>query len=84
MLVAGARDLERVVPASPVHPDLGVMIDVQNARVLVGTSAFLASTLVQLLYLDGRYATRYAKVDERVGADERLTTWKIRWSEPAP
>jgi len=84
VLVAGANGLERFVPAAPAHPDLGVMIDVQNARVLVGAPAFLESTLVQLLYLDGRYATRYAKVDERVAADERVTTWKIRWPDSAP
>lgn len=79
ILVAGADGLERVTPASPAHPDLGVMIDVPNARILVGDPAFLESTLVQLLYLDGRYATRFAKVDERVAGDERVTTWRVRW-----
>jgi hypothetical protein len=83
VLMAGARALERVVPASPVHPDLGVLIDVPNGRVLVGAPSFLASTLVQLLYLDGRYTSRYAKIDERVAASERVTTWKISWSERA-
>lgn len=79
VLLAGPNGLERVTPASPALPDLGVMIDVRNARILVGEPAFIASTLVQLLYLDGRYATRYAKVDERVAGDERVTTWRIDW-----
>lgn len=79
IVVAGPNGLERITPASPTHPDLGVLIDVANARILVGEPTFLASTLVQLLYLDGRYATHYAKVDERVAAGERVTTWRIRW-----
>jgi hypothetical protein len=58
-----------------------VLIDVPNARILVGEPAFLGSTLVQLLFLDGRYATRYAKDDERVGDNERVTTWRLRWPE---
>jgi dolichyl-diphosphooligosaccharide--protein glycosyltransferase len=84
LLVADPSGLERVMPASPAHPDLAVMIDVPNARILVGDPTFLASTLVQLLYLDGRYATRYAKIDERIAGDERVTTWRIHWPPATP
>ncbi len=83
ILVASRNGLEEVTPPSPAHPDLGVMIDEPNARILVGEPAFLASTLVQLLYLDGRYAKRYAKLDERVGDRERVTTWRILRPEAA-
>lgn len=81
VVVAGAHGLERFTPAEPAHPDLGVLIDVQVARVLVGAPTFLASTLVQLLFLDGRYATRYSRVDERIADGERVTTWKLRWPD---
>ncbi|MCW5890274.1 MAG: hypothetical protein KIT14_06950 [bacterium] len=79
VLVAGASGLARYTPPDPAHPDLGVLIDVPNTRVLVGAPAFLGSTLVQLLHLDGRCASRFAKVDERSAAGERVTTWKLRW-----
>jgi hypothetical protein len=79
VVVASASGLVRYTPPEPAHPDIGVLVDVPNARVLVGAPAFLGSTLVQLLYLDGRYATRFAKVDERGVAGERVTTWALRW-----
>ena len=81
VVLAGKGGFERVAPASPVHPDLGVLIDLQNRRVLVGAPVLLESTLVQLLYLDGRYSTRYAKVDQRESSDERVSTWRIRWPD---
>lgn len=81
VLVAGAGGLERFTPSAPAHPDLGVLVDVRNAQVLVGAPAFLESTLVQLLFLDGRYASRYARVDERVADGELVTTWKLRWPD---
>lgn len=81
VLVAGAQRVERVTPESPVHPDLGVLIDVERRRVLVGAPVLIGSTLVQLLYLDGRSTSHFVKVDERVAAGERVTTWRIRWPE---
>jgi hypothetical protein len=41
----------------------------------------IGSTLVQLLYLDGRWASRFIKIDERVAGDERVTTWRLRWPD---
>jgi hypothetical protein len=58
-----------------------VLIDPENDRILVGAPVLLESTLVQLLFLDGRYAQRYEKIDERSSAGERVTTWKIRWPD---
>ncbi|MBY0276351.1 hypothetical protein K2Z84_13480 [Candidatus Binatia bacterium] len=81
VLVAGRDGLERVTPESPAHPGLGVLVDVERRRVLVGAPALIGSTLVQLLYLDGRWASRFIKIDERVAGDERVTTWRLRWPD---
>jgi len=44
----------------------------------VGPPDLVRSTLVHLLYLDGRYATHLEKFDERVGyGGERVATWRI-------
>lgn len=78
VLVDGQSGLERSAPESPVHPDLGVLIDAEHRRVLIGAPALIGSTLVRLLYLDGHGASRFVKTDDRVAADERVTTWRIR------
>lgn len=80
VIVAGARERREVAFASPTDPDLGVLIDVTNQRILVGSPPLLRSTFVHLMYLDGRYATRYEKFDERRAADERVVTWRIDWN----
>jgi len=79
VLVAGADRIESVAPDAPAHADLGVLIDVPGRRVLVGAPDLVGSTLVQLLYLDGRTTRSFAKVDERSAAGERVTTWRVRW-----
>ena len=84
VLVARTERIERVVPAAPAHADLGVLVDVPGRRVLVGAPALVGSTLVQLLYLDGRSTSRFTKVDERIAADERVTTWRLHWPAAVP
>lgn len=81
LVVDDAARTERVAPDAPAHPDLGVLIDVPGRRVLVGAPALVGSTLMRLLYLDGRHATGFAKVDERVAGGERITTWKLRFDD---
>jgi hypothetical protein len=81
VVVAGAERVERIVPAAPAQADLGVLIDVPGHRILVGAPALVGSTLVQLLYLDGRTTGRFEKVDDRTAAGERVTTWRIRWPD---
>jgi hypothetical protein len=83
VVVDDAERSERVMGDAPAHPELGVLIDVPGRRVLVGAPALVGSTLVRLLYLDGRHASGFAKVDERSAAGERVTTWRLRWPEPA-
>src|SRR5262249_3937709 len=80
LILAGARQQEEITPASPLHPDLGVLLDLPKQRILVGAPLLLRSTFTQLMYLDGRYTTAFEKVDERtVDTGERVVTWKIRW-----
>jgi hypothetical protein len=83
ILVAGRDGLRRIVPEAPAHGEIGVLIDPEDRRILLGAPALLESTLVQLVFLDGRYAKRYEKVDERSSAGERVTAWRVRWPDAA-
>jgi hypothetical protein len=80
VILAGAQQIREVPVASPAYPDLGVLVDVPNQRILVGTPPFVRSTFVHLMYLDGRYATHYEKFDDRTDKGERVVTWKINWN----
>jgi oligosaccharyl transferase STT3 subunit len=72
---AGLRDLR---PTTATDPELGVLVDVPEHRALMGPPDLVRSTLVHLLYLDGRYARHLEKFDERVGyGGERVATWRI-------
>lgn len=79
VVLAGAQETREITFASPTHPDLGVLIDVPNERILVGAPPLLQSTFVHLMYLDGRYTTHYEKFDDRTAMGERVATWKIHW-----
>jgi asparagine N-glycosylation enzyme membrane subunit Stt3 len=80
LLIAAARGLMDVDLPASARPDVGVLLDTQRQRILVGPPAFLRSTFVHLLYLDGRYATHYRKADDRQGPlGERVITWEIGW-----
>jgi hypothetical protein len=79
VLLAGVDEMRPVAFTSPTYPDLAVLIDVPGARILVGAPAFLQSTFVHLMYLDGRYARHYRKHDDRASRGERVVTWKIDW-----
>jgi hypothetical protein len=78
LLVADAEGLQELPFRPATFPALGALVDLPNRRVLLGRPAVLASTFTHLLYLDGRYARRLVKVDERVGfGRERVVTWRI-------
>jgi hypothetical protein len=81
VMLAGAQHLvEKHFPASH-HPDIGVLVDVPQQRILVGTPRLLRSTFTHLMYLDGRYASFYEKFDDRVDySGHRIVTWKINWN----
>ncbi len=82
VLLAGSERMESFPFAAPTYPDVAVLIDVPGERVLVGAPAFLPSTFVHLMYLDGRYARHYRKLDDRKDLRARVVTWKIQWKAP--
>jgi hypothetical protein len=72
--------MQEVPFASPTQPDLGVLVDMPNQRILLGAPPLVQSTFVHLMYLDGRYATHYKKFDDRsTSTGERVVTWRINW-----
>jgi asparagine N-glycosylation enzyme membrane subunit Stt3 len=74
--VDGVRDVR---PDGATDPEVGVLVDLTESRVLVGPPDLVRSTLVQLLYLDGRSTTHFEKFDARVSpSGERVATWRIR------
>jgi hypothetical protein len=82
VIVAGSGGIEDIHIAAAPDPDLAVLADVANARVLLGPPSVLRSTFTRLMFLDGRYGQLFEKFDERVGyGSERVTTWRVRWPE---
>ncbi len=80
IVLAGASGLDRVAPSVPVNHDLAVLLDTVKNRILLGAPAALESTFTQLMFLDGRYAHEFEKIDERVGyKGERVAVWRILW-----
>lgn len=81
LIVAGAR-LEEVAAPSAEFSDLGVLLDVSGARVLVGAPLLIRSTLVRLIYLGGRYDAPFKSFDRRATlAGDEITIWKINWPD---
>ena len=79
LLVAGAAGIDEIEFAQPFDARLGALVDVSGRRVLVGPPYLLRSTFTQLMFLDGRYATAFEKLDDRTGfAGERIVTWRVR------
>ncbi|MDX2171335.1 MAG: hypothetical protein SF182_29980, partial [Deltaproteobacteria bacterium] len=70
--------------AGAAQPDgVGVLIDADRHRALVGTPNAIASTYVQLLFLDGRGLRHFTKLDDRSGAwNRRVASWRIDWDAP--
>ena len=79
VVVAGDRLEERAV-TGPRYPGVAVLLDTVNARVLVAPPLFVRSLFAHLLFLDGRYATRFEKVgDHKALRDDRVVTWKVHF-----
>ena len=79
VILAGAERMEEIAIPTATYPDLGVLVDLPNQRILVGSPSLLRSTFTQLFYLDGRYATQYEKFDDRSIDTDRAVIWKINW-----
>lgn len=83
LVVAGADRLQVVEVPAPAFPEVGVLVDVPNGRILIASPAHVGSTLVHLVYLDGRYSNYYEKVAEHTThRGERVSAWKINWRGP--
>jgi hypothetical protein len=81
---AGPAAMDETSLPRPTTPDLGVLVDTVERRILVGPPYLLRSTFTHLVFLDGRYARRFEKFDERAApGGERVVTWHIR-TEPHP
>jgi hypothetical protein len=79
VVLAGAFGLREVPVASAVPARVAVLADLMQPRVLVGPADLVRSTFVQLMFLDGRYARLFEKIDEHDGlAGERVVTWRVR------
>ena len=78
LVLAGAERMDTFTFAAPADERLAVLVDVPNRRVLVGPPHLVRSTFTQLVYLDGRTAPGFEKIDERVAAGERVVTWRVR------
>ena len=77
---AGPDRIEHREFDAPTFADLGILVDVPNQRILLGSPPILRSTLTHLLFLDGRYATHFEKFDERTTyRGDRVVTWKVNW-----
>lgn len=78
VLVAEAGGLREIAFPTPTYPGVAVLLDAAGQRILVGSETLLKSTFVQLMYLDGRYTTRFVKQDEHEAMGERIVTWRVR------
>ncbi len=82
LLLADPQGIDEVQLPTPAYRTLGVLLDVPQQRVLVGTLTFLRSIYTHLMYLDGRYLRHYEKIKEKsTTAGDRVVTWKIHWPE---
>jgi dolichyl-diphosphooligosaccharide--protein glycosyltransferase len=79
VVLAGAFGLREVSVASAVPARIAVLADLMQPRVLVGPADLVRSTFVQLMFLDGRYARLFEKMDEHDGlGGVRVVTWRVR------
>jgi hypothetical protein len=80
IFVAAAERIEAVAAPAAARADVGVVVDTENERVLVGSPELLQSTFTHLVFLDGRYAKRFRKFDDRIAyGGERIVTWELGW-----
>jgi hypothetical protein len=82
VLVAAGGQVRSVEPSASDRSPMGVLVDVEHARAVVGTPALLRSTFARMMFLGDRAGSPFEKVDERTAAGERVVTWRVgylRW-----
>ena len=68
---------------TPRYAAIGVLVDTLRWRILLGSPPLIRSTLAQLIYLDGRYAPHFEKIEERVSYKaDRIITFRVHYPEP--
>jgi dolichyl-phosphooligosaccharide-protein glycotransferase len=85
LLVAGPQRLDETSFPDAIDETLGVLVDTVEHRALIGPPDLLRSTFTHLMFLDGRYAELFEKVDDRTGyRGERVVTWALRDDDAGP
>lgn len=78
LLIAG--DELQTVTFDNATAGLGVLIDVEQNRLLLADPQLIGSMFTQLYYLDGRYNEHFEKFDDRIGVTgTRVVVWKVDW-----
>jgi hypothetical protein len=81
-LIVTEGTLRDVPLPEPRFAEMAVLADTKNWRVLVGPAPLIRSTFTHLLFLDGRYAKFFEKIDERTAYNqERLQTWRLNFPQ---
>jgi hypothetical protein len=82
LVVAGSQGLQEVLEPGAAFPDVGVLLDVEARRILVGSPLLVRSTLVRLFYLGDRYSKIFKSLSRRSTLlDEEVATFHIDWRE---
>ncbi len=77
ILLAADGQVQTIQPAG-AGTSIGVLLDLDGARAVVGTPAALRSTLVRLMFLGEAAGGRFHKIDDRSGyGGERVVTWRV-------
>jgi asparagine N-glycosylation enzyme membrane subunit Stt3 len=84
VLLAAGGQVRSIEPSAGDRSPMGVLIDVEHARVVVGTPALLRSTFARLMFLGDVSRSPFEKVDERTAAGERIVTWRVRYGRTDP
>ncbi len=78
MLAAGGQ-VRSLEPSAADRSPVGVLLNVEHARAVVGTPALLRSTFARLMFLGDGAGSPFEQVDERTAAGERVVTWRVRY-----
>lgn len=80
IVVADGKGLDEASFSSTPNGAIGILLDLPNQRILVGSPVLVRSTFVQLAYLDGRSSKHFKKFFEAADpAGDRVIAWRIRW-----
>ena len=84
VLLAAGGQVREVEPSAGDRSPMGVLLDVEHARAVVGTPALLRSTFARRMFLGDVSGSPFEKIDERTAAGERIVTWRVRYGRSDP